>query len=115
MKTRRLFVLSAASLGLASSALAQFTGPSVQGQAATVAEALNLRVGRYVTLEGNVVAHQREDYYSFQDATGTIRVEIPPERFGGQEVGPNDRVRIMGEIDTGSAGRYIWVKSLQKI
>lgn len=96
-------------------ALAQFTGPSVQGQPTTVAEAQNTRAGRYVTLEGNIVAHLRSDYYTFRDATGEMRIEVPAATFGGRQIGPDTRVRIMGEVDTGRWGRYIWVKSLQPL
>jgi uncharacterized protein (TIGR00156 family) len=97
---------------LAAPALAQFTGPSVQGAPTSVADAQNARIGSYVTLEGNVVAHLREDYYRFSDGTGEIRVEIPRGTFAAQQVGPDTRVRIMGEVDRGVAGRYVWVKSL---
>jgi uncharacterized protein (TIGR00156 family) len=111
MITRRAFLVSACAVLPALPLAAQFTGPS-HGQPTTVAEAQNSRPGRYVTLEGNIVAHQREDYYTFRDATGEMRVEIEPGTFAGQEVGPDDRVRIMGEVDTGLSGRYVWVESL---
>ena len=115
MIARRTVLLAAGAALLAGPAAAQFTGPSVQGQPATVAEALNSRPGRYVTLEGSIVAHLREEYYTFRDSTGDIRVEIPAEAFGGRQIGPNDTVRIMGEIDTGRSGHYVWVKSLQPL
>jgi uncharacterized protein (TIGR00156 family) len=54
------------------------------------------------------IAHQfhlREDYYLFRDQTGEIRVEISPGRFGGQQVGPEHAIRIMGELDQSRAGR----------
>jgi uncharacterized protein (TIGR00156 family) len=66
-------------------------------------------------MEGNIVAHLRGDYYQFSDGSGEIRVEIPSGTFGGQQVGPQTRVRIMGEVDQGGAGRYVWVKSLSLI
>jgi uncharacterized protein (TIGR00156 family) len=112
MPARRDFILLALSATLATPALAQFTGPSVEGTPTSVADAQNARTGSYVTLEGNIVAHLREEYYSFADDTGEIRVEIPGGTFGGQQVGPDTRVRLMGEVDRGITGRYIWVKSL---
>jgi uncharacterized protein (TIGR00156 family) len=102
-------------LAVATPTLAQFTGPSVQGGAATVAEARDARLGSYHTLEGNIVSHLRDDYYMFRDSSGEMRVEIAPGRFGGQQIGPEDTVRIMGEVDRGIAGRYFWVKSLQLV
>lgn len=107
------FFLALAVSAVASPALAQFTGPSVQGGDTTVAQAQEARLGSYHTLEGNIVSHLRDDYYMFRDSSGEMRVEIAPGRFGGQQIGPEDTVRIMGEVDQGITGRYIWVKSLQ--
>lgn len=102
-------------LAIATPALAQFTGPSVTGGEATVAAAQDARLGSYHRLKGNIVSHLRESSYMFRDSTGEIRVEIAPGRFAGQQIGPDDTVRIMGEVDRGIAGRYIWVKSLQLV
>jgi uncharacterized protein (TIGR00156 family) len=96
----------------ASPAIAQFTGPSIQGAPVTVAQAQNASIGSYVTLEGNIIAHLRGDYFQFADSTGQMRVEIPSATFGGRQVGPTTRVRLMGEVDRGASGRYVWVKSL---
>lgn len=115
MLTRRLLLTTALATVASFPALAQFTGPSVQGQPTTVAQLESLRPGQYVTLEGNIVAHLRSDYYTFRDASGEVRVEIPGAVFGGRRVGPAQRVRIMGELDTASWGRYVWVKSLQPV
>jgi uncharacterized protein (TIGR00156 family) len=112
MLVRRTILASLVTLICAAPTFAQFTGPSVQGAPSSVADALNLRVGTYVTLEGNITAHLRGDYFQFSDGSGQIRVEIPAATFGGRQVGPQTRVRLMGEVDQGIAGRYIWVKSL---
>jgi uncharacterized protein (TIGR00156 family) len=112
MLVRRTILASIFALTVSAGAFAQFTGPSVQGAPSSVADALNLRVGSYVTLEGNITAHLRGDYFQFSDASGQIRVEIPAATFGGRQVSPQTRVRIMGEVDQGSSGRYLWVKSL---
>lgn len=100
---------------LAAPVSAQFSGPSERGQPATVAEAQNARLGRYVTLTGNIVSHLRGDYYMFRDATGEIRVEIGSNVWAGREVTPETTVRIVGEVDRGVAGRYLWVKSLDVV
>jgi len=115
MITRTMIAAATCAALLAAPAVAQFTGPSVQGQASTVADAQNTRIGRYVTLEGNIVAHLRGNYYTFRDDSGEMRVEIPADTFGGRQIGPDIRVSIMGEIDTGRGGRYVWVKSLQPL
>ncbi|MEM1129325.1 MAG: NirD/YgiW/YdeI family stress tolerance protein [Pseudomonadota bacterium] len=115
MINRRRFLTMVAVLGAGGPAAAQFTGPSVQGVASTVSQVASARIGSYITLEGAILSHLREDYYRFSDGTGEIRVEIPQDTFAGQSVGPDSQVRIMGEVDSGSSGRYIWVKTLSVI
>jgi uncharacterized protein (TIGR00156 family) len=101
-------------LGLlcATPALAQFTGPSATGDALTIEAAGDLPVGTYVTLTGRIVEHLREEYYSFADDTGSMRVEIPADRWRGNAVSPETTVRLVGELDRSLAGRYLWVRSL---
>jgi len=94
-------------------ASAQFTGPSASSPQTTVAQAAEARVGTYVTVVGNIVAHQKEEYFSFRDATGEMRVEIERSIWQNRKIGPDTRVRLVGEVDTGLAGRYLWVESLQ--
>jgi uncharacterized protein (TIGR00156 family) len=98
------------------SASAQFTGPSVAGKEATAAEARRSPAGSYVRLEGSVVAHLRDDYDRFRDASGEIRVEIGDAVWDGQEVGPSDTVRLLGELDrTHAAVPFVWVKTLELV
>ncbi|MDM0076322.1 NirD/YgiW/YdeI family stress tolerance protein [Variovorax sp. J2P1-59] len=93
---------------------AQFEGPSAAARATTVAQATSsARVGSNVTLTGNIVESLREDYFTFKDATGSIRVEISPKDFRGQRVTPTTTVRITGEVERGFAGRYIDVDLLE--
>jgi len=96
-------------------ASAQFTGPAAAGPEATVTQLAGARLGSYVTVTGNIVAHQREDYYTFRDGTGEIRVEISNSVWQNRKIGPETRVRLLAEIDRGPAGRYLWVKSLQVV
>lgn len=96
----------------ASAAMAQFTGPSASPPPATVAQAADARVGSDVTLTGHVVGHLRDEYYTFRDDTGDIRVEIDRRTWNGREVGPTDKVRISGEIERDWRGRYIDVERL---
>lgn len=97
---------------MATPSSAQFSGPSAQGRASTVAEAQNVRLGSYVTLTGNIVSHLRGDYFTFRDNTGEMRVEIERNVWRGRDVSPTTRVRLLGEVDRGPAGRYLWVKTL---
>lgn len=97
---------------LAAPASAQFRGPSVQGRPMTVAEAQRVPPGRYVSVTGNIVLHQRGDYFTFRDESGDMRVEIERDVWRGREVTPETTVRLLGEVDQGPGGRYLWVKSL---
>lgn len=109
---KRLSLALATAL-FAATASAQFTGPGASGREHTVDQIADVRLGSYVTVTGNIVAHQREDYYTFRDATGEIRVEIANSVWRDREISPETRVRLLGEVDRGSAGRYLWVKSLE--
>ena len=111
IERRQLFIAWGQCL-LALPAWAQFTGPSVQGAPATVEAASSARLGTYISLRGNIVSHLGEEYFLFRDHTGEMRIEISPQTFGGQQVGPEDIVTIAGEIDGGLTGRYLWVTSL---
>lgn len=91
-------------------AAARFTGPQARGQDMTVAAAQNARTDTYIVLTGNIVSHLRENYYVFRDATGEIRLEIPPGAWSGNDVSPETRVRVLGEVDRNWSGLvYIWV------
>jgi len=100
---------------LASHAGAQFTGPSATGKASTVAQVRDARLGSYVTVTGQITAHQRQNYFTFRDGTGEIRVEIENAVWQNRKVGPETKVRLLGEIDQSIAGRYLWVKSLEVV
>ena len=107
------FALSLSVVSVAIPAFAQFTGPSATVQASTVAAVGSARIGSDVTLTGNVVGHIRDEYFTFRDETGEIRVEIENRTWQGRKVGPSDKVRITGEIERGFGGRYIDVRTLE--
>ncbi|WP_027186832.1 YgiW/YdeI family stress tolerance OB fold protein [Desulfovibrio cuneatus] len=109
---KSLFIMALFVCFLSTPALARFTGPSVGGPTQTVAQAQNVRTGTYISLTGNIIEHLRENYFTFRDATGSIRVEIENDVWQGRDVSPQQRITIFGEVDTDRRGRYIWVKSL---
>lgn len=93
---------------------AQFIiGPSQGGAGTTVAQANDARLGSSVTLTGHISAHIRENYYTFRDTTGEIRVEIEDGLWQGRKVGSEDTIRLVAEVDRDPIrGRYLWVESL---
>jgi uncharacterized protein (TIGR00156 family) len=112
VKPLRVATLLAACL-LASNAIAQFSGPSAPGRSVSVQQARDARLGSYVTVTGNIVNHMREEYYTFRDASGEIRVEIASGVWQNRKVEPGTKVRLLAEVDSGFAGRYLYVKSLE--
>ena len=91
----------------------QFVGPEVEGRVSTVQDANSARIGSYITVEGQIVDHLREDYYTFRDETGEIRIEVTDRVWGNRTVTPETQVRLLAEIDRNLTGRYLWVKSLE--
>ncbi len=83
--------------GPASTAQGGFTGP---GPAAlSVKQAVELADDTWITLKGHIVRHEGEDIYLFKDSSGEARVEIDDDAWGGQHIGPNDFVELVGKVD----------------
>ncbi|MGE3993569.1 YgiW/YdeI family stress tolerance OB fold protein [Pseudorhodoplanes sp.] len=91
---------------------AQFKGLSAQVRVMTVAEVQKAGLGRYVVVTGNIVSHQRGDYFTSRDKTGEIRVESEPNVWQGREIVPETTVHLLAEVDQERRDRYLWVKSL---
>ena len=95
------------SLVLSSSAIAGFKSqnPNVGGfkgpeiSAISVADALNLGDDSAVILEGKIEKSLGKDRYVFNDATGSVVVEIDDEEWRGVTVTPQDVVIIKGEVE----------------
>jgi uncharacterized protein (TIGR00156 family) len=103
-------------LALPATALAQFTGPAAERERLTVEEASHARVGTYASVTGQIVNRLREDYYTFRDETGEIRVEIPSHVWSGRAVSPQTTVRLYVEVDANLLGRrYLWTESLEVV
>ncbi|MDR1125417.1 MAG: NirD/YgiW/YdeI family stress tolerance protein [Deltaproteobacteria bacterium] len=93
-----LLTASLAGFAGAGSALAAgFTGPGPD--LVTVQQVRGMNDDAGVTLKGNIIKNLGGESYTFQDATGSIEVEIDHEIWRGQQVGPDDTVLISGEVD----------------
>ena len=92
---------------------AQFTGPVADRSELSVEKAAEARVGTYAVVTGHIINQLGEDYYTFQDDTGEIRVEIAQGLWRNQAVNPETVVRMQVEVDTNIFGRrYLWVESI---
>lgn len=74
-----------------------FSGPGPD--IVTIQQAKQMRDDAKVVLEGTISRQIGKEKYLFQDATGTIVVEIDDEDWNGLTVSPDDRVQIWGEVD----------------
>jgi uncharacterized protein (TIGR00156 family) len=84
---------------LATCVYAGFKGPGAIPKVETVQSISNLHDDSNVTLEGCLVKKIKEEHYLFKDDTGEIEIEIDDEDFRGQQVTPQTRIRIIGEVD----------------
>jgi uncharacterized protein (TIGR00156 family) len=110
----RLLTTGILAIALAVPAAAQFSGPG-QATVTTVAEAHNARDDAPFDLTGNIIERLRDDYYTFQDETGTITAEIESFRFRGTTVTPETKVRITGEVERSLRGRELEVRRLEAV
>ena len=114
----RALLASLMVLALALPASAAFEGPDEKSAADSVntaARALRAPDDAPCVLEGRIMARlPKEEHYRFQDASGSIPVEIDDELFAGQKVTPDSKVRLRGEVDVNDHGdREIEVKALE--
>lgn len=58
--------------------------------------AKSLRDDTWVTLRGKIVQRISDDLYKFQDASGTVNVDIDHKRWNGLTVTPQDTVESRG-------------------
>lgn len=90
-----------------------FIGPN--GSVTTVENAKSLRDDTWVTLRGKIVERISDDLYKFQDASGTVNVDIDHKRWNGITVTPKDTVEIQGEVDKDWNSVEIDVKQISKV
>ena len=78
-----------------------FTGPTVGAEATTVKQALDSKDGTPVMLTGHITGRKAgsDDKYLFKDATGEMTVDIDKKVFAGQNVTPENTVRLSGKVD----------------
>lgn len=83
-------------------------------QISTVKQAMGMADDSMVTLQGKIEKRIKKDKYVFQDATGTMTVEIDKDIWNGQTVTPQDTVTIGGELDRDGQHTKLDVEYLTK-
>lgn len=115
MKVSKVSVFGLLTLmSISSFTMAAYNGPQGQGTV-SVAQLKSLADDSWVTLEGRLVQYLGDDNYIFRDASGQVKVEIDQDVWRGTDVGPNDRIRIFGELDHNWNRAKVDVESLTKI
>ncbi len=70
-------------------------GPAVM----TIKDAYNQADDTWVTLQGKLINHVGGKVYTFQDASGTGKVKVDNDAWSGQNIGPNDVLELLVEVD----------------
>lgn len=82
----------------------------------TVKQVKEMRDDTNVVMQGRIVQRvDNDDKYMFEDATGTITVEIDKKDWQGQTVTPSDTVKLYGEIDRGIFNTEVDVDRVEKM
>jgi uncharacterized protein (TIGR00156 family) len=83
----------------------------------TVQQVKEMRDDTPVVVVGQITqrAGSDDEEFIFQDATGSIIVEIDDEDWRGQTVKPTDTVKLRGEVDRGLFKRQIDVDFVEII
>ena len=74
----------------------------------------SMHEGAWITLEGNVISQQQEEWYTFRDPTGTIKVRIPQKVWNGQHFDAQDLVRVSGQISRENGATSLNVEVIKK-
>lgn len=101
-------------VSLSSGAMAAYTGPQEQNLA-SVAQLKDAADDSWVTLEGKLVKHLGGETYLFRDTSGEVEVEVDEDVWRGVEVGPDDLIRVRGEVDHSWNKIEVEIEKLEKV
>lgn len=85
------------------------------GEIVTVEQVKEMRDDVPVVLQGVIVERNGDEKYLFQDSTGSIVVEIDDENWGGLTVGPEEVIKVYGDVDRGIFSTEIDVDYIRKM
>ncbi len=81
----------------------------------TVKQVNEMRDDVPVIVKGSIVQRMGDEKYLFEDATGSIAVEIDEDSWRGQTISPSDTVKLYGDVDRGIFKTEIDVDYVEKI
>ncbi len=80
-----------------------------------VSEVAAMNDDQYVVLQGKLVKQVGKEDFLFRDASGEINVEIERKAWAGQEITPNNEVKLYGEVDKSLVGTEVEVHRVEKV
>lgn len=97
----KLFLISSMLLLVSISATADFIGPGSMWDETTVSKISSKRDDARVSVVGYLINQIDEEYYTFEDETGQMVVEIHPDELIELTVTPKTKIKLHGEVDDG--------------
>ena len=101
-------------MSVSSFAMAAYSGPKEENKV-SVAQLKEVADDQWVTLEGKLVKHLGGENYLFRDDSGEVEVEVDGDVWRGTEVGPDDLIRVRGEVDHSWNKTEVEVEHLEKV
>ncbi len=80
-----------------------------------VADAGSWKDDQFIVLQGKIVEQVGKKDFLFRDASGEIEVEISRRAWHGQEITPNDEVKLFGEVDKSWKKTDIEIHHVEKV
>ena len=106
-------LLSVGALGAQAEFVDTPSGTSLKNENITTVErARRLADDTHVVLEGRIGTPNTEEYF-FEDATGSIKVEINSDVWRGKSVSPKNTVRLYGEVDQNHFNKTVEIEVKQ--
>ncbi len=81
----------------------------------TVKQVNEMRDDVPVIVQGHIVQRMGDENYLFEDATGSITVEIDDDDWRGQTITPSDTVKLYGEVDRGIFKTELDINYVEKL
>lgn len=81
----------------------------------TIKQVMEMRDDVPVIVKGNIVQRMGDETYLFEDATGSITVEIDDDEWRGQTITPSDTVKLYGEVDRGIFKTELDINYVEKL
>lgn len=108
---KKLLLTSVIALAISAPAMAGFqNGNASYNKSATtqtaaistVAQAKKARDNARFVISGKILNQVGDEKFTFQDETGSIRIEVDSRAWRGLNVSAKDRIRISGKVDVDS-------------